>query len=197
MSKLSETEDQVKEIYRKSEDNFMRTWFFENHVKVVVDYADKIAKEAKADSEICVLSALFHDIARPLGFFDEPQLMEESLMVAEEMMEKQGYTKDKVQKVMEAIIPHSCNDKLPTTLEGKILATADALAHLMTDFYLLIGLNKWIGKSKDTEKYREWVLEKIERDFKKKIFFDPWKQKAEKRYNAIKLVFSQSKQSGS
>ena len=161
MAKPKTLENQVREFYKKSENEFMKTWFFENHVNVVANYADQIAKEEKADSEICILSALFHDVARPLGIWDDPQLMDESLKIAEELMKKEGYSKENIQRVKDAIIPHSCNDKFPTTLEGKILATADALTHLMTDFYLLIGLNKWIEKAQNPESYRKWVLEKI------------------------------------
>jgi len=183
--KLKSIENQVRELYKNSDNEFMKAWFFENHVKVVSSYSEKIALEVKADIEICVLSALFHDVARAWGVWNDPQLMDESLKKAEELMGKEGYPQDKISEVKDAILYHSCEDVLPKTVEGKVVATADALAHLMTDFYLVILYNKWIEKAKNLETYRKWVLEKVDRDFNKKIFFDEWKTKSKERYEAI------------
>ncbi len=193
MDKLKSIENQVRNIYKKSDNEFMKTWFFENHVKVVSNYSEKISSTVNSDKEICVLAALFHDVARAWGVWNDPQLMDESLRKAEELMSKEGYSQDEISKVKGAILYHSCEQTLPKTIEGKVVATADALAHLMTDFYLVILHNKWIEKAKNLETYRKWVLEKVERDFNKKIFFDEWKSKSKQRYEAIKNFFQAAK----
>lgn len=38
------------------------------------------------------------------------------------------------------ILTHSCNKDIPDTLEGKILASADAMSHYSSDFYLQIAV---------------------------------------------------------
>ncbi len=189
MDKLKSIENQVRELYKNSDNEFMRVWFFENHVKVVSNYSDQIASKENLDKETCILASLFHDIARAWGVWNDPQLMDESLKKAEELMSKEGYPQDQITKIKDAILYHSCEGKLPKTPEGKVVATADALAHLMTDFYLVILYNKWIEKAKNLETYRKWVLEKVDRDFHKKIFFEEWKAKSKQRYESIKTFF--------
>ncbi|MBI4163627.1 MAG: HD domain-containing protein [Candidatus Aenigmarchaeota archaeon] len=189
MDKLKSIENQVRNLYNNSDNEFMKTWFFQNHVKVVSNYSEQISSVNNSNKEVCVLASLFHDIARAWGVWSDPQLMDESLKKAEELMSKENYTQDMISKVKDAIFYHSCEDKLPKTTEGKVVATADALAHLMTDFYLVILYNKWIEKAKNLETYRKWVLEKVDRDFNKKVFFEEWKAKSKQRYEAIKTFF--------
>lgn len=188
MSKLEKVRTDIRRLYQESSDEFMRTWFFDNHVGIVAKYGKEITSTIGADPEIVVLSALFHDVARTWGIAEEPDLMKESLKKVEEIMKKHGYDAKQIKHVKDTIVPHSCREILPKTKEGKALATADALAHLMTDFYLILFFNGWLKK--DFEGYRKWGLEKIERDFNKKIFFSYYKKLAKKRYEALKVVFT-------
>ena len=91
---------------------------------------------------------------------------------------------DKVQ----IITPHSCQEIKPATTEGKILATADAMAHLTTDFYLHFCWTHEVEP--DFDEYKKWVLKKIERDFNDKIFFEEERQLVKESYESIKLLFS-------
>src|SRR3989344_4826069 len=138
MARLEGIRKEVENTYKSSSDECMREWFFENHVQVVAKYGKEISSKFGANKEIVVLSALFHDIARAWGTTKDPNLMNESLSKAEEIMKNHGYDDKEVKKVKETIITHSCRKVLPKTKEGKVLATADALAHLMTDFYLIL-----------------------------------------------------------
>lgn len=190
MNRLENVRAEVKKLHEKSTEECLRIWFYGGHVEVAAKYADEIARKVGANAEIAVLGALFHDIARTWDVNDEPALMNESLKKAEELMEKHGYSNDEINKVKEAILNHSCRDKLPQTEEGKVMATADALAHLMTDFYLILPFNQWLKAASTFEGYRNWLLEKIDRDFHKKIFYAEYKQFAKKRYEALKTVFS-------
>lgn len=191
--KLRKISKEVEKLYNSCNDECLNSWFFQNHVKVVVNYSEKIAKENNFDIEVCVLASLFHDIARVKGMDNDPELMNESLRMTEQIMKKHEYEKNKIESVKSAIINHSCRDKLPRTKEGKAVATADALAHLMTDFYLVLMYTRWGRHSKSLEEYREWVQKKIERDYNKKIFFPQYKKLAKKRYEAIKEVFKNEK----
>ena len=173
--KIEQIEKEIKNLYEESNDECLSTWFFQGHVKIVADYSRKIARENKLDVEICVLASLFHDIARIKGI-DDPELMNQSLEMTGEMMKKHGYDDRIIKSVQEAILHHSCRDKIPRTKEGKAIATADALAHLMTDFYLVLTYTKWGHHSKTLSEYRTWVSKKIERDYNKKIFFPKYKK---------------------
>lgn len=192
MNRLEKVRKEVKELHEKSSDECMRIWFFEGHVDVVADYCKEISRKVGANPEISILGALFHDIARVWGVNKDPELMNKSLEKTEEIMKKYNYNTEEIQKVKDAILTHSCRGKLPKTEEGRILATADALAHLMTDFYFIIPFNGWLTAAKDFEGYKKWLLEKIERDFHKKIFYSEYKKMAKNRYEALKLLFSKT-----
>lgn len=117
--------------------------------------------------------------------------MDESLDKTKEIMKEHGYSEKEIKSVIDAIILHSCYNDPPPTKEGKVMATADALAHLMTNFYLELAFNKqWFFGDKSLDQYKAWGLKKIERDFNKKIFFEEYKNLARKRYETFKEIFS-------
>ena len=188
MDRIDEIKKELKGLHDKSADNSMRLWFFEGHVLVVADYAKEIAEKMGADTEVCILSALLHDVARTWGLWNNPELMNESLDKAEEFMKKYDYTKEQITQVKSAITCHSCKALIPHDDPGKILATADALAHLMTDFYFVLpyyglkGIPEWKG-------YKRWAYQKSRRDFEKKIFYEEYKNLARPRYESIQLIF--------
>ena len=190
--KIKSIKGEVKTLYDQSEDECMCTWFFKGHVMLVASYAKEIAEKVGASVEIAVLASLFHDIARTWGVDNDPELMNESLIKTEELMKKYGYSDNEVEQVKQAILPHSCREKIPQTEEGKVLATADALAHFLSDFYIILPANGWLTVAKRFEGYRDWVVEKIERDFHKKIFYNEYREQARKKYEALKIVFTSS-----
>lgn len=185
MEKLEKIKKEIKSLYSKGP----IPWFFDFHVAVVASYAGEIAKREKANVELSVLAGFFHDIAYAWGATKEHALMNESLEKTEEMMKKAGYSSKEILAVKHAIIPHSCRGKSPASLEGKVLATADALAHLMTDFYFEAPVR--FKEISNIETFKSWAREKIERDFHKKIFFEPERQKARKRYDALKTLLGE------
>ena len=130
MDKIKAINKEVKNFYKKSSNECMRMWFYENHVLVVKKYSEEISRKTGANTEITVLAALLHDIARSWNVWDDPDLMKESLKKAEEIMKKHKYSSKNIEAVKKAIILHGCHDKLPDTKEGKVIATADAMAHL-------------------------------------------------------------------
>lgn len=69
-----------------------------------------------------------------------------------------------------------------------MLATADALAHIDTDFYVYAT---WAQSSQKTlAQCKEYALGKVERDLNDKICFDDIREQARPNYEAIKNVFS-------
>lgn len=189
-NRLDSIKEEIKNLHDQSNNECLRTWFFAGHVLLTAQNAQEIAVKVGANAEISVLAALFHDIARTWDVNDEPALMDQSLLKAEEIMKKYNYTDHEIKQVKLAITTHSCREKLPETEEGKVLATADALAHLLSDFYFILPFNGWLNIDADFADYKNWLLEKIERDLHKKIFYPEYQTKAQPKYEAIKTVFS-------
>lgn len=192
MNRLQKLEQAVRDLYDQKNDN--RTewadWLVNNHVFVVADYASELAEKYGANEELTRVAALLHDIADAKTSRKDPAHEEESLRMARELMQTYGYDEKEIQLVVEdAIRFHSCHDgQRPESLEGRVLATADSLAHLKTDFYVFAT---WaLGREMSLIEIKDWVLKKIDRDLNNKILFDDEREEARPDYNLIKVLFS-------
>lgn len=192
MEKLQKLEQRVKDLYQEGNPNRAEwaNWLADNHVFVVADYATELAKKYGANEELARVAALLHDIADVKMKRNDSTHEEESLRMARELMQEAGYDEEVIRLVVDdAIRYHSCHgDERPESVEGKILATADSLAHLKTDFYVFAT---WaLGREKTLEEIKEWVLKKIDRDLNNKILFDDVREEVTPDYNLIKELFS-------
>jgi hypothetical protein len=97
-----------------------------------------------------------------------------------------GYSSDIIKKVMDVILSHSCENLIPTTLEGKILANADAMAHYSNNFYLQIAV---LGQ-RSLEELKIWALEKLARDYNKRMFFPFAKKEIKKKHDILMQLFT-------
>ncbi|MFA5155267.1 MAG: HD domain-containing protein [Patescibacteria group bacterium] len=141
-------------------------WFYDRHLLAVEKYANfLLSRLPKADRELVLLGVWLHDIQRVRGIKGDHQKIGAS--EAKKIMKEYGYPPDKIKKVQDIILSHSCDRLMPRTLEGKILATADAMTHYVNDFYLQIAVTGWDSLAK----FKAWALEKLDRDYNKKIFF--------------------------
>ena len=167
-------------------------WGYPNHVLVVAEQTEKLANQHGANIELAVTGALLHDIADAVMSRFNPEHEERSLKIAGDILAKSGFTKDETHFVREEILrPHSCKKLLPTTIEGKVMATADSMAHFVTDFYLYFCWQNY-GPG-DYEDFIEWVPKKIEKDFTRKIFFDDAREAVRPKYEALKILFKAGK----
>lgn len=165
-------------------------WGYPNHVLYVADLAGQIAAAQQANIELSVAGALLHDIAEAVMARKSPEHEAKSLAMAADLLQKSGFDKDEAAFVIDEIIkPHSCKELMSTTLEGKVMATADGAAHFLTDFYPLFCWRHY-GPEDNYGVFKSWMLQKMEKDFTKKLFFDDVKQEVLPRYEALKLVFS-------
>ena len=90
----------------------------------------------------------------------------------------------------DAIRFHSChNGNVPQMPEGKVLATADALAHLKRDFYDH-AIETFRADKASVEDMKKWVFSKLERDFNAKILFAEVKEETRPDYEKLKTFFS-------
>ncbi len=192
MNRLNKLEEKVKSLYQEKNPNRAdwADWLLDNHVLVVADYANELAKKYNAHVELAKAAALLHDIADVNTKRSDKKHGEISLQMARALLHEAGFNKDEIALVVDdAIRFHSCNDdEHPASIEGKILATADSLAHLKTDFYLFAT---WaLGKEMTLTEIKSWTLKKIERDYHNKIFFDDIRKEVMPDYERLKTLFS-------
>jgi uncharacterized protein len=100
-----------------------------SHTMRVLKIAEQIGKEENADMEILAAAALLHDIVvYPKGSKARGKAADKSARIAEELLEAQGWAREKVDGVAYCIKSHSYSKNIvPTTLEAKILQDADRL----------------------------------------------------------------------
>lgn len=165
-------------------------WLYENHVFIVTDFARQLADRYHAQKDLCMAAAMLHDIADVAMKRDDPRHKEESEAIARRVLQETRFNDEEAHIIVDdAMRFHSChNGESPRTLEGKILAGADALAHLKTDFYK--HFVSPTGERWTFEEVRGRVLPKIERDFHEKILFDDLREETRPYYEALKVFFT-------
>lgn len=193
MVRIQDLEQAVTDLYaaRSPERADWADWLGENHVFLVADNASKLAHRHGANEELARAGALLHDIADTRMSRFAPDHEETSLVIARELMQQAGFSEDEIHLVVDdAIRFHSSHDgRMPDSLEGKVLATADSKAHLMSDFYLFATWS--FGKEgKSLEEVKRYALKKIERDFHEKIQFDDVRQECQVAYDRLKALLS-------
>ncbi len=192
MTRLVKLKQSVESLYKQklATRDPWADWLYDNHVLVVAKYAKELAKKYKANVELSEVAALLHDIADYKASREDPKHEEESLKAARQLMRDNGYTKEEIELVVDdAARYHSCHgNERPKSIEGLILATADSLAHLKTDFYVFAAHS--LGHESTLDEVKQWTLKKIDRDLNNKIQFDEEREDARADYEIIKNLFS-------
>ena len=95
-----------------------------------------LAVKLNTNTEFAISGALLHDIADIEMDRDMPNHERISLDIATDLLFKAGFGKSDLKILTNEIIePHSCDTKLPESIEAKIVATADAAAHFNTKIF--------------------------------------------------------------
>lgn len=192
MNELATLEQAVRDLYASKNPHRANwaDWLVANHVFVVADYAEQLAQNLNANVTLARAAAVLHDIAdASMSRFDENH-EQASLTIARTMLQEAGFSESDITLVVDdAIRYHSCHDgESPESIEGKILATADSMAHLQSDFYIFAA---WaFGRDSSLETYKQWASEKLERDFKNKILFDDVREECRNTYEALKRLIN-------
>ncbi|MFC1686362.1 HD domain-containing protein [Patescibacteria group bacterium] len=189
------SKDDIKKIEKfvqetcKKESNKWGSSAWTHHIVTVVKYAKSLAKKLDADMEIVEISALLHDIAS----ISNPDWVEDhhihGTKLAEEVLKKYNYPQEKIEKVKHCILTHRGSKKIKReTIEAEIVASADAMAH----FDNIPALMKvaFQVKEMDTDEGAKWVLDKIERSWKK--LMPEAKEMMKEKYEAIKIVLGKN-----
>jgi hypothetical protein len=165
-------------------------WGYTNHVLWVANKTAQLAEREGARTDLAVAGALLHDIADAVMTRKNPAHEEKSRALAGQLLQESGFSREDTDFIVNEIIgPHSCRERMPTTLEGKVMATADGAAHFLTDFYAVF-LWRHYGPRDDYPAFREWALKKLEKDITKKFFFADVKADVLPQYEALKRLFS-------
>ena len=154
-------------------------WFWEIHVKQVIEFSKQMAVKYGADLEVVWLAAILHDIARLKDLEPHDEIGAEK---AYTILIEKGFDPELARKTGMAVLTHRCKKYIPGTVEQKIIATADAMAHFIPPFYL------WIGKysNKSFEEDLERNGGKLKRDYNDKIFFEDEKAMVAEHYKLLK-----------
>lgn len=191
MNKIETLREKVKGLYEAKHEGRAdwSDWLYENHVFVVADNARELSKRFGAGNDLAEAAAMLHDVADAVMSRFEDGHEVKSLDMALELLTESGFKESEIEIVLnDAIKNHSCYPgHLPETLEGKIIATADAKAHLDTDFYYFA--QEQMKSHKTEAEFKTWVTEKISRDFNVKIFFPEIKEELKGFYETLKEKF--------
>ena len=99
------------------------------HIMRVYRNAKKICKNEEANPKLVLCAALLHDIASfPKSDKRSKTSSKKSSILAEKILKKYNFSKNEIQIICNAILDHSFSkNKVPKTIEGKILQDADRL----------------------------------------------------------------------
>jgi putative nucleotidyltransferase with HDIG domain len=193
MSRIEKLRKSVSELYAARNEGraVWSDWLYANHVFIVADYADKLADRFGARKELAMAAGILHDIADSVTSRKDPRHEEESLKMARTLSRDAGFSDEEIHTIVDdAVRKHGCHKgNLPTTLEGKVMATADALAHFQTDFYDYAV--QVLRAEMTNEEIVRWALPKLERDFNDKIFFPDVREEVRSDYERLRRFFSE------
>lgn len=179
----------VKEVEKivekecKKPANIFGCGFLTYHIMSVVKYAKLLAKRFGADKEIAELAALLHDIGVIKG--DKKNHHISGVREAEKILRKLNYPWRKLENIKHCIYAHRSSKSIPRkTIEAKCIASADAMSHF--DEIPQLFESAFIRFKMNPEEGKQWISNKLERDWKKLI---PGARKLVKdKYEAAKLI---------
>ncbi len=192
MNRIEYLKKKIQALYEAKNPNRAdwADWLYTHHVFVVSENARILAKRYGANEELAMAAAMLHDVAdAEMSRFDDRH-KNRSIELASEFSLEAGFSEKEVEDIIDALRHHNCRDgQIPSSLEGKVMATADAVAHVATNYYVL-ALEVLVKEGKTKDQMSSWALPKIERDFKDKIFFDEVREEVRDDYERVKALFS-------
>ena len=119
--------DSLKNVVKKRMENDSAHDF--EHTMRVYKNAQKICKKEKANEKLVLSAALLHDIVSyPKSDKRSKTSSIESAKKSKKILEKLNFSKEEITIILGVILDHSFSqNKIPKTIEGKILQDADRL----------------------------------------------------------------------
>lgn len=122
---ISEIEKEAKKFFKGA--SSCHDW---THVERVRDLTLRIGKKEKADLEIIEIAALLHDIGRKKEMKERGLFChaEHGAKIAKKILQKYKFAANNIANIVQCIESHRYrNDKIPKTIEAKVLFDADKL----------------------------------------------------------------------
>lgn len=167
-------EDEVKKMHLNADGEPQRKklleHFWKHHVVPVVAYSREMAARYGGDTDVIHLGALLHDMALIEDAEPHDEIGAEK---AYEFLVVNWAPQETAKKVSDVVLKHRCKVYEPQTLEEKIVATADALAHFFPDFH---GSGALSLSREDHIQMKVLDIEKLEKEYESKIFFEKEKE---------------------
>lgn len=162
-----------------------------HHITSVVQFGRELAAVTGADGEIVELAALLHDYA---GIKDVALELEHHLhgaALARDLLATLAYPEARAERVAACILTHRASRKLkpqlkPRSLEARVLASADAAAHILQVPSLLHLA--YVRKGLEIDEGAAWVRAKLSRSYGK--LMPEAKALLEVRYRGAVMVLS-------
>ncbi len=150
----------------RSPENKFGYGLWRNHILLVVRYAKLLAQQLGADEEVCEIAAILHDYAGVINFDYYENHHVHSARIAHDLLSKLEYPKEKIEHIKQCVISHRASRNIPRkTKEAHILASADAIAHVLAWESLLDLAIEEYQYSEDQAK--SWVARKLVRSYQK------------------------------
>lgn len=181
--------ENVRDYFIKISENYFHKEgydYWNNHIKYVVQIATSLAEKYGADKEVVEISAILHDVAKPLEIRENESHNIVGADIAGEKLSNLGLENDKIEKIKKCIINHSgiINDK-NISIEEWCVRNADILSifNNITIFYYLA----FKEYSFDYESGRDYVKKMINQKINDldKNLYDEYKEKIQSLLNSI------------
>ena len=178
---MSEIIERIKKLV-KEEDNIE---LFNNHISLVIKYARRLALDENEDVEAIEIAALLHDLGRIRYGGKEHNLT--GAKDAKEILEKENYSPDKIEKICNAIISHGGEKEFPVKDKfGEILRCADGLSHHdVVPLFLTFNLKK---TNNNLLEALQKLIKKLDFEWNNKITLDSAKKTGSEKYHSAILI---------
>jgi uncharacterized protein len=176
--------ESIKTLLKSETENSDSHEQYKLHLVPVVEYSKKLAEIENADKEVTELAAWLHDIGRIRYGPKDHHIT--GANDAEKILRDLGYPQKVINHVKDCILTHRCDKgEMPKTMEAKIIASADAMAHFETIPWLITTRFR---KMNDIKEVLEWVLKKVNRGWEEKILVPEGKEMIKEKYKASKII---------
>jgi putative nucleotidyltransferase with HDIG domain len=185
MRSLTKKSYDLVESACKAETNKWGDAAWTHHILNVIQFSKQLAQELQADEEIVELAAVFHDYASVLNPEYIENHHEHGARLARKFLMKNDYPEDRINQIEHCILSHRASKRIKrNTIEAKILASADAMAHFanLDSLFYLVYSTKKMG----IDEGREYLLSKLDRSWKKLL--PKAKDIIAPHYEAVKLL---------
>ncbi|MDD2807616.1 MAG: HD domain-containing protein [Patescibacteria group bacterium] len=152
------------------------------HVAFVYKIALDLQKRFGGNRRVIAAAALLHDHGR--GHHDKPH-QELGAALARKILKKLNYQNDEIEQVVTCILNHSARASAKSSIEEKIVSSADGAAQVI--YSPLFGL---LSKKEPCEK-SAWVLKHLAKGFAK-ISLPEFKQEVAPFYQQLKSINCES-----